>query len=164
MALGKSGLYGNTDMVVGTTWRYRTCWLSAFCYVQLSPRRSFQLKRGVEGDASLIEAAASVAWQNLDLYTSEQLDQLPVDLVQRLLNKCIEAGKLQLPTLCKFAHQPLYHLDLSSVIDVTDEWLLVVREFSLHHLSLSCCSAVRPGMAAFPDTCMSQGTHAPLRR
>ena len=65
------------------------------------------------------------------------------DLVQRLLDKSVEAGKLTLAILHKLAHQPIYHMDLSSVNDVTDKWLLVSRGFALHHLSLAFCSAVR---------------------
>ena len=111
---------------------------------QISPRKSFQLKRSAScGDTSLIEAAASVAWQNLELYSSEELDELPVDLVQRLLDKSIEAGKLKLAILQKFTRQPLYHMDLTSVNEVTDEWLVVAHGFALHHLSLAFCSAVR---------------------
>ena len=111
--------------------------------VQMSPRKSFQLKRsGSAQDTSLIEAAASVAFQNLDLYNTAQLDEMPVDLVQRLLDKSIEAGKLSLGTLQRFEHQPMYHMDLSNTSDVTDEWLLVASGFALHHLSLAFCSAV----------------------
>ena len=89
-----------------------------------------------------------MAWQNLDLYSAAELDELPVDLVQRLLDKSVEARKLTLAILHKFAQQPIYHLDLTSVNDVNDEWLLATRGFALHHLSLAFCSAVRPGSSA----------------
>ena len=48
--------------------------------VQISPRKSIQLSKRASssGGTSLIEAAVRVAWQNLDLYSAAELDELPI--------------------------------------------------------------------------------------
>lgn len=113
------------------------------CGQQVSGRRSFKLRRsGSYGDTCLIDIAADVAWRHLKSYSAADIDGLPGDLLQRLVDKCIHAGKLDLETLQKFQSQPLYHLDLSSVQDVTNSWLAVTRGFALQDLCLALCDAV----------------------
>ena len=110
----------------------------------MSGRRSFRLKlSGSYGDTCLIDIAAEVAWKHLKSYSASDIDGLPADLLQRLVDKCITASKLDLETLQKFESQPLYHLDLGCVQDVTNAWLAVTRGFALQDLSLALCDAVR---------------------
>lgn len=125
--------------------------LNVLCTVQLCTRKSFhRLKQEGCTTDSLLMLAAEVAWRNIDLYSQRDLDALPVDLAQHIVDKLVFAGKLEERLLKRFAQQQLTSLQLGGCLAVTNAWLAWTSAFALQRLSLAGCPLVSCYIACGP--------------
>ncbi len=70
------------------------------------------------------------------------IDSLPADLAQLVLDELIYTASLDQEGLALFSRQHIYNLKLGECAGVEDNWLRHLARSPLQHVSLAACSEV----------------------
>lgn len=70
------------------------------------------------------------------------IDSLPADLAQLVLDELVFTGRLDEECLALFSRQHLHRLNLGECSGVEDSWLRLIERSPLQHVSLASCSEV----------------------
>ena len=70
------------------------------------------------------------------------VNALPSDTAQLVLDELLLTGKLDEATLALFSRQTLYAMDCGEYPGVADSWLKSLARSPLHRLSLASCAEV----------------------
>lgn len=92
--------------------------------------------------ASLLEATAQLAAKCIHRFNLEDIDDLPPDLAQVLVDQLLLQKRLNFYTLSLFKTQFLYSLDLTGCEGVSNEWLFLLKNSPLQTLILTGCKQV----------------------
>ncbi len=93
--------------------------------------------------ATLLEASAQLAASHISLFGRDDIDALPPDLAQVLVEALVAARLLNYYNLSLFQGQFLYTLDLTDCRGASNEWLALVTNSQLMRLTLAGCREVR---------------------
>jgi hypothetical protein len=74
------------------------------------------------------------------------IDSLPADLAQLVLDELIYTAKLDSMALKLFSRQYVYNLKLADYVGVEDGWLAHLKRSPLQRVSLAHCSEVEPSV------------------
>ena len=89
--------------------------------------------------APLLELAVRAVAARLHKY---DIDSLPADLAQLVLDELIYTASLDQEGLALFSRQHMYNLKLGECAGVEDNWLRHLARSPLQHVSLAACSEV----------------------
>ena len=70
------------------------------------------------------------------------VNALPADMAQLVLDELLLTGRLDEASLALFSRQTLYALDCGEYPGVADSWLKALARSPLHRLSLASCAEV----------------------
>jgi len=105
-----------------------------------SSRRSLQVKRQPStGPLSLLQLSSKALCQNL---TADDLNELPCDVIQGILDEFVATDQLTLPVLQLFRRQSVYNFVVSDLPDLRENWLVELAAAPLHRVHLTRCSQV----------------------
>ena len=103
-------------------------------------RRAFRLRRDRRPQLrSLLELAVSALARDLHTY---DLNEIPADLAQLVLDELLLLRKLDEAVLTLFARQHVYCADFSEYPGVADAWFKHLARSPLRRLSLASCTEV----------------------
>ena len=106
-------------------------------------RRSLHVKRPSSlGPLSLLQLSCNALCQHHQQLTADDLNDLPCDVVQCILDEFIAKDDLTLPVLQLFRKQSIYDFMVSDMPEVRDEWLKLLHTAPLRRVHLSRCSQV----------------------
>ena len=106
-------------------------------------RRSLQVKRpSALGPPSLLQLSCNALCQNHQQLTADDLNDLPCDVVQCILDEFVAKDDLTLPVLQLFRKQSIYDFMVSDMPDVREDWLRLLHTAPLRRVHLSRCSQV----------------------
>lgn len=114
-------------------------------------RRSLQVKGSPFslGAPSLLQLSCNALCQNHQNLTAEDLNGLPCDIVQCILDELVSKNDLTLPVLQLFRKQSIYNFKVSDLPEVRADWLKILHTAPLRRVHLARCSQV-PCFAASP--------------
>ena len=111
-----------------------------------SSRRSLQVKRQPSnGPLSLLQLSSKALCQNHKQLTADDLNELPCDVIQGILDEFVATDQLTLPVLQLFRRQSVYNFVVSDLPDLRENWLAELKAARLHRVHLTRCSQVQPG-------------------
>jgi len=110
-----------------------------------SSRRSLQVKRQPSnGPLSLLQLSSKALCQNHKKLTADDLNELPCDVIQGILDEFVATDQLTLPVLQLFRRQSVYNFVVSDLPDLRENWLAELTAAPLHRVHLTRCSQVYP--------------------
>lgn len=114
-------------------------------------RRSLQAKGSLFslGAPSLLELSCNALCRNHQHLTADDLNGLPCDIVQCILDELVSKDDLTLPVLQLFRKQSIYDFKVSDLPEVQADWLKMLHTAPLRRVHLTRCSQV-PCSAASP--------------
>ena len=108
-----------------------------------STRRSLQVKRQPStGPLSLLQLSSKALCQNHQHLTADDLNELPCDVIQGILDEFVATDQLTLPVLQLFRRQSVYNFVVSDLPDLRENWLVELAAAPLHRVHLTRCSQV----------------------
>ena len=110
----------------------------------LSSRRSLQVKPEPSiGSPSLLHLSSKAFCQNHEHLTAGDLNELPCDVIQGILNEFVATDKLTLRVLQLFRRQSVYDFVVSDLPELREDWLIELASAPLHRVHLTRCSQVQ---------------------
>lgn len=109
-----------------------------------SSRRSLQIKRQPSnGPPTLLQLSSKALCQNHQNLTADDLNELPCDVIQGILDEFVATDQLTLPVLQLFRRQSVYNFVVSDLPDLCENWLAELTAAPLHRVHLTRCSQVK---------------------
>ena len=107
-------------------------------------RRSLQIKRHQSrGPPSLLQLSCKALCRNHQQLTENDLDQLPCDVIQGILDELIAEDELTKPALELFRQQSLDSFVVEDLPQLQDDWLAVLKSAPLRRVHLPRCMQVK---------------------
>ena len=107
-------------------------------------RRSLHIKRQSSiGPPSLLQLACKAVCENHQQLRPGDLDELPCDVIQGILNEFVAKDELTLPVVQLFRRQSVYDFMVSDLPELHAEWLTELKTAPLRRVHLTRCSQVR---------------------
>ena len=107
-------------------------------------RRSLQVKQPFSiGPPSLLQLSCKALCQDHTQLTADDLNDLPSDIVQCILDEFVAKDDLTWPVLQLFRKQSLHDFMVSDLPDLREDWLKVLNTAPLRRVHLTRCSQVR---------------------
>ena len=108
-----------------------------------SSRRSLQVtRRSSIGAPSLLQLSSKAVCQNHLQLTADDLDGLPCDVIQGILDEFVATDELTLPVLQLFRKQSVYNFVVSDLPELREDWLKELTSAPLHRVHLARCNQV----------------------
>lgn len=108
-----------------------------------SSRRSLQVKRQSSvGPQSLLQLSSKAVCQNHQQLTADDLNELPCDVIQGILDEFVARDELTLPVLQLFRRQSVYNFVVSDMPELREDWLIELTSAPLRRVHLTRCSQV----------------------
>ena len=109
-------------------------------------RRSLQIRRQQSvGPPSLLQLSCKALCRNHQQLTEADLDRLPCDVIQTVLDELIAEDELTKPTLELFRQQSLDSFVVEDLPQLQDDWLAVLKTAPLRRVHLPRCMQVSSG-------------------
>lgn len=106
-------------------------------------RRSLQLKRQQSvGPPSLLQLSCKTICRNHQELTEDDLNKLPCDVIQGILDELIAEDELTKPGLELFRQQSLDSFVVEDLPQLQDDWLAVLKSAPLRRVHLPRCMQV----------------------
>lgn len=106
-------------------------------------RRSLQIKRQQSlGPPSLLQLSCKALCRNHQQLTEDDLDTLPCDVIQGILDELIAEDELTKPGLELFRQQSLDSFVVEDLPQLQDDWLAVLKSAPLRRVHLPRCVQV----------------------
>lgn len=109
----------------------------------LCSRRSLQIKRQQSlGPPSLLHLSCKAICRNHQQLTEQDLDKLPCDVIQSILDELIAEDELTKPGLELFRQQSLDSFVVEDLPQLQDDWLAILKSAPLRRVHLPRCMQV----------------------
>lgn len=114
----------------------------------LCSRRSLQIKRQCSlGPPTLLHLSCKAICRNHQQLTEDDLDKLPCDVIQGILDELIAEDELTKPGLELFRQQSLDSFVVEDSPQLQDDWLAVLKCAPLRRVHLPRCIQVQHASA-----------------
>lgn len=118
-------------------------------------RRSLQIKRQQSvGPPSLLQLSCKALCRNHQQLTEADLDKLPCDVIQSVLDELIAEDELTKPTLELFRQQSLDSFVVEDLPQLQDDWLAVLKTAPLRRVHLPRCMQVSTDVCRYHSHCV----------